>query len=163
MIYGIRHAVARWLSPEREQELEDYEIELLKREKDMDLEINNRVAEITLKMDPFEPFLKKHNVIFGRDWIHPEDNLDSVSQLRMFMWAYGMIDEPSFKYITNWIINTQGNNTLRKAQSDAEWFYGRSAIVTIGLFVDEVGRLASRYKEIRAREENRFDENLTVE
>lgn len=163
MMYNIRHTIARWILSEREQELEDYEIELLAREKKMDYEINNRVAELALKIDPIEIFLKKYNVVFSKEYPHPEDRLDAVSQLRMYMWAYGMVNEPSFKYLTNWIINTQGNATLRKGKTDAEWFFGRSAVVTIGLFVDEVGRLASHYRDILNRSQETFDENLPVE
>ena len=167
----IRVAIAKWLAPDRELALDARSAGLDVRQsaldlraQDLDLEVNNRVADIVMKMDPFEPFLKKYNVIFSKEYPRPEDKLDSVSQLKMFMWAYGMYTDPSFRYLTSWIINTQGNATLRKGKTDPEWFFGRSAIVTIGLFVDEVGRLASHYKEILAKAEGEtFDETLTVE
>lgn len=152
----IGQRIARFLAPE------DYEA-IAKERSAIDLAVNNRVADVLFKMDPFEPLLKKYNVIFSEEWTHPEDKLDYPSQLRLYMWAYGMEKDPNFLHLTEWIQNTQGNNTLRKASHHDEWLYGRAALATITLFVEEVGRLASRYREVIANKDRPFDVSLAVE
>ncbi len=151
-----RAAIARILVAEEFEALE-------KQKQELEYAVNNRVAEVLLKMDPWEPLLKKYNVIFSEEWKHPEDNLDAPSQIRLFMWAYQMEGEASFIHLTNWIRNTQGNNTLRRGSHEREWDYGRASIATITLFVDEVSRLASHYRDILASKGMTFDEHLPVE
>lgn len=153
MKFGER--VARLLSPDVFEALE-------KQGEELEFTVNNRVADALFKMDPFEPFLKKYNVIFSEEWDRPEDRLDQISRIRLFTWAYGIEKDPSFLHLTNWIMNTQGNATLRKGKTDPEWFFGRSAIVTIALLVEEVGRLASYYREMIGKPEE-FNEHLAVE
>lgn len=150
-----RHGVARLLAPEEFAMLD-------KKIADADLAVNQRVAEILLKMDPLEPFLKDHNVIFSKEWQRPEDRLDDQSKLRLLSWAYSTVKDPSFIHITDFVRNTQGNNTLRKASNPREWDFGRSAIITIDLFVKEIQRLSSRYEEIFSSKEEYFDETSTI-
>lgn len=151
-----REAIARILAPE-------VFVELAKKEEEVQMHINQRVAEVLLKMDPFEPFLKKYNVIFSEEWDRPEDNLDERSKFRLTMWAYGTKKDPSFLHLINFLRDTQGNATLRKAKNDNEWFYGRAAIATLTLFVEEIGRLSSQFEETRSRKDQTFDEHLVVE
>lgn len=136
---------------------------IAKRQGELDMEVNRRVADIVAKIDPFEPFFKRYNVVFSKEWERPEDRLNPQSQLQLFMWAYQVEGDPSFKYLVDWMRNTQGNATLRKAKNENEWFYGRAAVVVVTLLVDEVTRLASHYREILAKRGQSFDEHLTVE
>lgn len=151
----ITEIVARVLVPE--------EFELLKKEREgIELEVNSRVADILFKMDPFEPLLKKYNIIFSEEWHNVEDKLDPQSQIRLFAWAAAQESSTEFKYITNWIRNTQGNATMRKANADNQWFFGRAMVASITLFVEEIGRLSSRYRDMMQRPDE-FDTNLAVE
>lgn len=159
----IRSKIAGWLSPEREARLNTDRARFQDQVRNFDYEVSSRVAEIILKMDPFEPLMKKYNVIFSEEWEKPEENLDAPSQIRLFMWAYGIETDPSFRHLTDWIRNTQGNATLQKATHNDEWFYGRAAVATISLLVREVGRLASRYRDIKERKDDGFNEHLAVE
>lgn len=155
--------IAQWLAPEREARLNTRAAEIQKRERDLEMTINNRVADITLKMDPFEPLMKKYNVVFSEEWQHPEDNLDSQSQIRLFQWAYGIVSDPSFLHVINFFRNTQGNATLRKAKNNDEWFYGRASIATLTLLFDEIKRLASHYEDLVSKKDTGFDPNSAVE
>lgn len=151
-----RHSLARLLAPEEFAELE-------KRKVDLDMVVNQRVADVLFKMDPFEPLLKKYNVVFSDKWDQkPEESLDSVEVMRLFMWAYGTRSDPSFMHLVDWLRTTQGNNTLRRAKNESEWFFGRAAVATITLFIDEVGRLASKYEEIMFSRSKTFDPHLPV-
>lgn len=156
MIKELRSRIAKWLSPEYAKELEQ-------KEKNIQQDINQRVADALMHMDPFEPFLKKFHGIFSEEFVQPEDNLSAPNRIRLFSWAYGIRDDPSFRHLTNFIQNVQANNTLRKAKTDYEWFYGRSAIITIELFVAQVSRLARLYEEVVLRKAEAFDSDLTVE
>lgn len=156
MIKNLRSRIAKRLSPE-------YEQELVQREKKIQQEVDQRVAEALSKMDPFEPFLRKYHGIFSEEFVKPEDNLGQISKIKLYAWAYTNRGDPSFIHLTNWIQNVQGNNTLRKAKSDYEWFFGRCAIVMVELYVKEVSRLARLYEEVVLRKEEMFDSNLTAE
>lgn len=148
--------IARWLAP---QEFE----KLAKRQGDLDMEVNQRVADVIMHMDPFEPLLRQYNVVFPAKWSEdekPEDELGSMQALQLYMWAYGQRTDVSFKHLTDWVRNHQGNATLRKGSQDKEWFYGRSAIATMTLFVREIGRLSSKYEEVMLRREPIFDAHL---
>lgn len=136
--------------------------ELEKRKKEIDYEVGDRVANTLLRMDPFEPLLKKYNIIFSEEYTHPEDKLDVPSQINLFMWANGLEGNANFKFLTDWIRNTQGNATVRKAGVDNQWFFGRAMIASITLFVEEIGRLSSRYRDMMAKP-GEFDSTLTIE
>ncbi len=153
---------AQWLAPEREARLNSRVAEFQKRERDFEMLVNNRVADIVMKMDPWEPLLKKYNIVFSDEWQRPEDNLDAQSQHILFQWAYGIKNDTSFNHLINYFLNTQGNNTVRRASNDNEWFFGRAAIATLLLFREELGRLGSHYEE-RLTKGQTFDKNLAVE
>ena len=127
-----------------------------------DARVNQRVAKVLSEMDPLEPFMKKFHVVFSEDFSRPEEKLDTRGQLMMEMWGYQQRDDPSFKFMCDWIINTQGNNTLRKGRNDSEWFFGRASIINIELLKKEVGRLASAYEK-RLAEKDSFDASSSVE
>lgn len=152
----IGERIARFLAPQVFEALE-------KQKQELEFVVNNRVADALFKMDPFEPLMKKYNVVFSEEWERPEERLDEISQIRMYTWAYGVETDPSFRHIMNWFRNTQGNATLQKGKHHDEWLYGRAAVSTITLLVREVGRLASRYRDIMTEKGHEFDEHLPVE
>lgn len=164
MLHNLRSYIADVISPERNQSHKIKVLHIQAREKDIDNEVNDRVATILSKMDPFEPLLRKYNIIFSEEYLHPEDRLDDRSQLQMFMWAWGIESDPSYKYLIDWIRNTQGNATVRKSSTDQQWFFGRAMVASISLFATEVSRLSSRYKDILAeRDGQSFDKNLPID
>lgn len=136
--------------------------ELAEKKENLDERVNQRVADVLLKMDPFEPLMRKYNVVFSEEWQHPEDKLDHMGKLSLVMWAHGLKKDPNFKHLVDWIRNTQGNNTIRVAKNDHEWLYGRAAIATITLLVDEIGRLSSRYEDMIEQRDSNFDAHLPV-
>lgn len=157
MLKNFRTKLAGFIAPHEAERLAE-------KERGIELLVNQRVADFLMKMDPFEPLLKKYHVIFSEEYANPEDKLDEPGQLQLFMWAYGVSGNKEFKFLVDWLRNTQGNATLRKAKNDHEWLYGRAAVATISLFTEEVSRLASRYKDILAKRDGKeFDESLAVE
>lgn len=156
----LRLRLALWISPEfteKVKQMDEYARALALNERAFNEKVNIRVADIITQMDPFEPLMRKYHGVFSEQYERVEDKLDDQSKLRLFMWAFGVEKDPSFKYLTDWIQNTQGNATLRKAKTDHEWFYGRVAIAMITLLTEEVSRLASHYKSILAKQKNQFD------
>ncbi len=154
--------IARWLAPERERVLDVWAFKLNARARDLDMEVNSRVASIVMKMDPWEPLLKRYNVVFSKEWQRPEDNLDAQSQLQLFMWAYGMKHDASFNHFIEFYMNTQGNNTVRRAKNSDEWFFGRASLATLLLLKEDIGRLSLHYEE-RLNKAKEFDPTLSVE
>lgn len=159
----IRERIARFLVPEVFQQLDLAKDKIALQRRGIENEVDQRVAQVLLKMDPLEPMMQKFHVIFSKRFSrHPEDDLSPMLKTRLFMWAYGTVEDPSFKHLCDWIRNKQGNNTLQKGRNDAEWIYGRAAVATVSLFVDEVGRLSSKYEEMLTRRREEFDKNLPV-
>lgn len=150
-------SIARLLAPEEFVELE-------KKKSDLDMQVNQRVADVLFKMDPFEPLLKKYHVVFPNEWeeLKPELDLDSIGAIRLCMWAYGTKTDPSFLHLVNWLRDQQGNKTLRVAKNENEWFFGRAAVATLTLFVEEIGRLSSKYEEVMSHRDKSFDAHLPV-
>lgn len=162
MFKHLRSKVAKWLAPEWEEGVLRMAFDVDRKMLEVDSVANQRVADILSKMDPFEPFFKKYHVIFSTEYERVEDKLNEQSRIQLFQWAYGLHRDPSFIHLVDWIRNTQGNATLRKARNDNEWFYGRAAVTVMTSFVDEVGRLSSRYEELLAKD-HPFDPSLPVE
>lgn len=126
-------------------------------------EANVRVARIISSMDPFEPVLKLFHGVFSEEYERPEDPLDVRSQYNLKMWAHQVYKDPSFKYITDWIMNTFGNETLKRGPISKERTeYGRAQISTMLLFKMEVKRLSNLYEE-SIKPDEPFDKNVTVE
>lgn len=120
--------------------------------------IDRRVAEIMFQMDPYEPLMRKFKGTFSSMYAHPEDNLSDPSKMRMLMLGYQLDDDPSFKFLVDWIMNTHGNQVLRQEKVTREnaldvLLYGKSAISNMILLKREVGRLSSLYKEIIGKNE----------
>lgn len=128
-------------------------------------ETNQRVSKILSEMDPFEPLMKEFHGIFSKDFQRMEEGMDERSQLQFFMWAHRQCNDPYFKYATEWVMNTAGNETMKKAPISAQrTMYGRAQIANMMLFRKEIGRLSSRYEEILENGKPKwFDEHEIVD
>lgn len=135
------------------------------RAKDFELKVNQRVAEYIGHMDPFQPLMKEFHGIFSDEFEHPEEKLDDRSRIGFLMWAYQQKSDPSFRFMTEWIMNSQANETLKRAPVTPERIqYGRAQISTVILFKREIGRLALLYEEILAKQKGEdIDIGLGVE
>lgn len=134
-------------------------------QKEAELRAGQRVAEIMSKMDPFEPVMKLFHGIFSEEFEHPEENLDAAGQLRLTMWAYQQTTDPAFKHITQWVMNSAGNETVKRAPVTVERsLYGRAQIASMALFVKEIERLGNIYADMLEKNKlETFDEHVTVE
>lgn len=126
---------------------------VIKLQREMQETIDRRVAEFIFKMDPYEPLLRMFNGTFSSMYAHPEDNLSEPSKMKMMMLGYQLNDDPSFKHLVNWTMNTHGNQVVHQKGVTRENAldvinYGKSAISNMILLTREVGRLSSLYKEI---------------
>ena len=126
-------------------------------------EVNLRVAEIINKTDPLEPVLKMFHGIFDIEYERPEDKLDKRSQLTMKMFANRTVKDPSFEYLTAWVMNQAANETMKRAPITVERVqYGRAQLANMILFKRELERLSNLYEEELKRPEE-FDANETIE
>lgn len=126
-------------------------------------EANQRVAKIMAGLDPFEPVLKLFHGVFSEEFERPEDKLDVRSQMNMMMFANRTVKDPSFEYLTAWIMNIAGNECLKRAPISVERTqYARAQLANMILFKRELQRLSSLYEEM-LKPEDSFDKNLTVE
>lgn len=161
MIQKVRKTIAYWISPELKREKE----ELVKIAREAQGKADRKFAELVFKMDPFEPIMRQFHGVFSSQYEHPEDNLNPQSQFILKSFGYKVRDDPGFKFITEWIMNTQGNETLKRSTPTPERIlYGRAQISGILAFVNEIGRLASLYEEdIEKKQRGDFDGELSVE
>lgn len=125
---------------------------ILKKEREIDSIIGQRVAEIVSKMDPFEPLMKQFHGVFSEEYQHPEQQLSDPGQIQMEMLGFQLKDDPSFRYLTEWMMNTQGNATIKAPNLNRDtaldiMLYGRAQISTMILLKKEVSRLASLHQE----------------
>jgi hypothetical protein len=136
---------------------------LAERERTISDEVNRRVAQTLAQMDPFEPLLKEFHGIFSEEHERVEDPLDEKGQLQMKIWGWQNSSSPEFKRMTEWVMNTQGNESLKRAAVTPERIlYGRAQISGMILFVREVERLSEAYKDM-LKKPGEFDESATVE
>lgn len=153
----IRERIARYLAPEAFAQVD-------KRAYAIDSEVSQRVAEIILKMDPFEPLMKSFNIVFTDDYPRPEDGLNTQSQILLKSWAYALRDDPSFKHLMQWIINMQGNAAVKKGNPTPETIlFSRAMLAAPVLVMAEVRRLAQLYEELIAKRDEMFDPNIATE
>lgn len=155
MLKNIRTRLARSLAS-------DY---LSNIDKQIQVEVDARAAKFIASIDPFQILMKEFHGVFSDEFEHPEDRLDAKGKLGMMMWGYQQENDLHFKHMTEWIMNTQGNETLKRAPVTTDRIlYGRAQISTMLLFIKEIRRLSNQYKELLARQkEGDFDKNLTVE
>lgn len=159
MLKNLRTKIAKAIAPEYVAVVLDLE----KRVSGIEDNVNQRIAKTLIDLDPMELVMKKYHGVFGGDFEHPEEKLDQASKLGMYMFGYQMRNDKYFKFLTQWAKDTQGNNTIRKAKNDHEWFFGRACLVMIEVFVSEINRLANNYDEIMNKDKQDFNDEKTVE
>ena len=125
--------------------------ELIRMQREQENIINQRVAEIVAKMDPWELIMKEYHGVFSEEYQHPEYQLNEQGKFLMEAFGYQVNNDPSLKYLIEWIMNVQGNSTIKapKMTRDSAFdvlLYGRAQIATMLLLKKEVGRLASNYQ-----------------
>lgn len=148
--------IAKFIAPKYIKNLES-------RAQDIEFKINQRVAEVISKIDPFEILRKEFHGIFSEEFDRPEDKLDERGKLGMAMWAYSQKSDPYFEYMTAWIMNSAGNETVKRAPLIPERMqYGRAQISTMVLFRKEIGRLSSLYEE-KLKNPQGFNSETAVE
>lgn len=132
---------------------------------DEDNRVNQRVAQTISQMDPFEPLLREYKGVFSEEFEKPEQKLDSRGQMGLTMWAYQQKDDIHFKYLTEWIMNSAGNETIKRAPiTNERTQYGRAQIANMVLLKREIGRLSSIYEEmLEKKNPQNFDETSTVD
>lgn len=165
MIKRLRAKLARLISPELINNLE-VQIQAEKtRAQEVELSVNQRVAEIISKMDPLEPLLKEFHGVFSREYERPEDMLNPQGQFLMESWGYSQADDPSFKYLTDWIMNVHANETLRHAPVTTDRIlYGRAQLAVMLLYKNEVQRLSQKYKDrLDKNKPVAFDETISTD
>lgn len=161
MFKKVRKTIAYWIS--KEIKAENFDLRKIADEAQM--KADQKYAHLVLSMDPFEPVMKQFHGIFSDEYEHVEENLDVKSRFMLISLGYQLRDDPSFKHLAQWVMNTQGNQTLKRSPVTTETLiYGRAQISSMLSFVKEIGRLASLYEEeIDKDKKNEFDSNLSVE
>lgn len=143
----------------------DYIDGLKKNSNNVELRINQRVAEVTSGIDPLDLILKDYNAIYSQDFDDPEENLNEVGKIGMYMWGWQQSKDPYFEHMVNWIIDSAGNETMKRAPITKERTqYGRAQMSNMILFKKQVGRLSSLYEEYLDKHKPQgFDPSKTVE
>lgn len=136
----------------REFFFREYLEKLKQKEREIDNEANRRLAEMVSRMDPLEPLMRKHSVVFSDEFERVEDDLDDKSRMMMAMWAYGQKRDPYQKRMIDWIVNTAGNEMLKSPARTNEdrgeiLLWGKSQISNMILYRKEIGRLSVIYEE----------------
>jgi hypothetical protein len=157
----LKHFRTKMIAPEIIREFDREK----KRADDAELSANRRYASLVAGMDPFEQIIKRFNGIFSEEFTRPEENLDARGRLGMTMWAYQQKNDPHFNHMINWIMNSAGNETVKRSPITIERsMYGRAQIANMVLLRDEVGRLSSLYEdELDKRKVQEIDSSVTVE
>ena len=134
MLKDFRKKLAIFLSPEYGKEI--------------DMVVDQRVAEVLLRMDPLEPLIREYHGIFSEYFTQPDEKLDDQSRLRLSMWAYKEKHDVEAKYFSEWIMNTAGNAYIGLTNPKPETTaYFRAQIANEMLRKKEIGRLSLYYEE----------------
>lgn len=172
MLRELRHQFARFIAPAyfewHDQEMKDADAKVLAYKKDAEeakLEANRRFADLVMQMDPLEPLFRRLSIVYSKEYTRPEDKLDEKSRLSFIMWAWGQSKDPHFTFLIDWVMNSHGNESLKRAPvTNERTLYGRAQISSMVLLRDEVGRLASLYEEqLEAMRQEKFDTATTVD
>ena len=136
---------------------------------DVDNRVNVRVAKIISSMDPFEPIYRKFQGIFSDDFEKPEEKLDERGQLLMKMLGFQLYHDVSFKYLMDWIVNSQVNAMLKApARTNEErgevLMWGKAQVAGIVVLKTQLKRLNSLYDEMLAEgKETPPDPGVSIE
>lgn len=164
MFKQIRKQVAFFIAPEYRDAIAVRDLELQEKEQKIEEKINSRVAQILMQMDPFEPILRQFHGVFSDEYEQVEERFDEQSKVRMYMWAYGQRDDPQANFLSDFIMNTAGNEVLKRKEPTPERIlYFRSQIANEILRKSEISRLALHYEEIIKRKDEEFDSSVGIE
>lgn len=164
MLKKFREKLACFISPEYKEDVDKILVKAIFKQSEIDNKINQRVAEISAHIDPLDFLMRDYNGIFSNDFEKPEENLNDAGKLGMYMWAWKQKSDPYFEHMVNWIMDTVGNETIKRAPIiEKRVQYGRAQISNMVLFKKEIGRLSSEYESIlnKGKPEN-FDSSVGV-
>lgn len=126
--------------------------------------VNQRVAEALTRIDPWELIFKEYGGAFGDQYERPEEKLNANSALQLEMWGWYQTKDPSFEYLIQWMLDTQGNTMVKKGNPTPEnILFSRAMIAAPMLLKREARRLASLYQERLDNKNEEFDSEVTVE
>lgn len=172
MVNEFKLSIAKWLVPCHFKEWEDDHEGIVAKQKELhaklkgvDEQVDQRVAQILLSMDPFEPLMQKYHGTFGPSYERPEDKLSKPGRTAMLMWGYAQKNDPSFEHFTQWILDTQGNAMVKKGNPTPETIlFSRAMIAGPLLMREEIKRLASLYEEMMDDDrQSDFDSSVALE
>jgi hypothetical protein len=165
LLTRLRRRIGRWLFKPEYEMLNVSRDAFAQRQKELDIEVNQRVAFTLSKMDPFELVMREYHGVFGEDFEHPEDRLDERSVYALRSFGYTIANDPSFIFLCEWIMNSQANETLLKAAPTPERIlYGRAQLSAMLAFRKEVRRLSAGYEDMMAQNRGEeFDSTLSTE
>lgn len=102
--------------------------------------------------------MRHYRGVFSEEYEHPESKLDEKSKLAMAMWAWKTEEDPCFKYLVDWIQNTEGNAAIKRGNPTPETIlYSRAILSSMILLKREIGRLSAQYKELLAKKDDEFN------
>lgn len=149
MFQKLKEKTGRFFFSNYVKKLELKEQELKTKEKEVDLKINQKVAEIISKMDPFQPLMQKYNSVLSVEYERVEDALNEQGKVGMYMWGWQQKSDPHFERMVSWIMNKAGNALLKTGNpTEIQVFYKRAEIANMILYRKEIGRLSTCYEDI---------------
>lgn len=164
MFFEFRKKIAEFIAPEYVEGIDA----LQERVDAIEETIRNRIAKVLNDLDPFEPLMQKYKGVFSNVYERMEEPLDEKSRLALTMFAWQMDKDPYWKFMTDWVMNKQGNAMLHApARTNEErgeiMLYGKAQISSMILLTREIGRLSSLYQELLDNKGEEFNSSLTVE
>lgn len=148
MLTQFRNRLARAIAPKYFKMLEEAADQANKRAHEAEFSANQRYAKMVADMDPLEPLFAKLSIVYSQEFTRPEEKLNEAGQIGFMMWAWQQRDDTYFNFLLDWITNSHGNETVKRAPITPERvMYGRAQISSMVLLKKEVGRLASLYEE----------------
>src|SRR5664279_750227 len=106
----MRNRLLKWLA-------RDYVATL---EQSFNERVDQRVAKVLTERDPFEPLLQNFKGTFSDEYERPEEPLNAQGEIAMKLWGYQQTHDPSFKHVTDWIMNKAGNQLINKGLPSVE-------------------------------------------
>lgn len=160
MFKKLSKQLAVFLAPSYFKEIEERVLKAEEKALTAEERANQRLVQTLAQMDPLEPAMKEFHGIFSKEFEKPEQKLDERSYLGFIMWAYQQKTDPHFNYMIDWIMNSAGNETIKRAPiTEARTQYGRAQISNMVLFRKEIGRLSSLYEEKLEKNKDVYKEN----
>jgi hypothetical protein len=150
MLKDFRKKIAYFISPDL---------------RDVENTVNQRVAQTLSKMNILDYLLKDFHGTFSTEYERPEDKLNERSSLSLKMFGYQQNKDPNFEYLSDWIMNSFGNETLKRGAVTSErLLYGRAQISSMILWKKEIERLSLLYEDLLEKNKvQNFNKHSAVE